>query len=236
MCLSWFYYMEATSKLIPIHTKINLKVHFKSIYFVSFLFADTILPSESPAPAFHSSFEGFDAKVFVLLCTAKNLTIKICLKTCTPIQNHKRYRGEKKPEMKDSDNKELLAVELDADLLHEAEEVLSYLNLTSEEAIRLFYSQIILTGGLPFKLRLPKDLRKPCLPKAAAQPRTEPASVETTLPEFIHANADLVEEDEEESAPDHTFPVSEEHESHADAFMQSILDEVYDEIRRGGSE
>lgn len=137
--------------------------------------------------------------------------------------------------MKENTNKEVLAVELDADLLHEAEEILSYLNLTSEEAIRLFYSQIILTGGLPFKLKLPKDLRKPSLPKAAAKSRPEPASVETTLPEFIHAHADLVEEDEEEAA-DTTFPVSEEHESHADAFMQSILDEVYDEIRRGESE
>lgn len=136
--------------------------------------------------------------------------------------------------MKENENKELLAVELDADLLHEAEEILSYLNLTSEEAIRLFYNQIILTGGLPFKLRLPKDLRKPQIPKSASQSRPESAAVETTLPEFIHAHADLVEE--EDSAPDGSFPVSEEHESHADAFMQSILDEVYDEIRRGESE
>lgn len=140
--------------------------------------------------------------------------------------------------MSEKNSKETLSVELDAELLHEAEEILSYLSLTTEEAVRLFFNQIILTGGLPFKLRLPRDLRTAALAHPLTSKKAEPETVqvETTLPEFLSSHRDVIEEEEETvTAQSDSFPVSEEHESHADAFMQSILDEVYDEIRRGES-
>ncbi|MBR1868294.1 MAG: type II toxin-antitoxin system RelB/DinJ family antitoxin [Clostridia bacterium] len=44
---------------------------------------------------------------------------------------------------------------IDPALKENAENILSQLGLTSSDAIKLFYRQIELTGGLPFEIKIP---------------------------------------------------------------------------------
>ena len=46
---------------------------------------------------------------------------------------------------------------IDADLKEEVAAIFSRLGLTEGEAIRLFYSQVKLRGGLPFEVVIPND-------------------------------------------------------------------------------
>ncbi|MCH9697430.1 MAG: type II toxin-antitoxin system RelB/DinJ family antitoxin [Gammaproteobacteria bacterium] len=46
---------------------------------------------------------------------------------------------------------------IDPDLKESVEAIFSQLGLSSGEAIRLFYSQVELTGGLPFPVQLPNS-------------------------------------------------------------------------------
>jgi DNA-damage-inducible protein J len=48
-----------------------------------------------------------------------------------------------------------------------AEGVLRKLGMSPTEAIRLFYTQICLLGGLPFRVLIPNDLTKETLDKSA---------------------------------------------------------------------
>ncbi|MCK4303728.1 MAG: type II toxin-antitoxin system RelB/DinJ family antitoxin [Candidatus Eisenbacteria sp.] len=48
-----------------------------------------------------------------------------------------------------------------------AEGVLRKLGMTPTEAIRLFYRQICLRGGLPFRVVIPNDLTRDTLKKSA---------------------------------------------------------------------
>jgi len=48
-----------------------------------------------------------------------------------------------------------------------AEDVLRKLGMSPTEAIRLFYTQICLLGGLPFRVLIPNDLTKETLDKSA---------------------------------------------------------------------
>ena len=48
-----------------------------------------------------------------------------------------------------------------------AEGVLRKLGMSPTEAIRLFYTQICLRGGLPFRVVIPNDLTKDTLDKSA---------------------------------------------------------------------
>ncbi len=48
-----------------------------------------------------------------------------------------------------------------------AESVLKKLGISPTEAIRLFYRQICLRGGLPFPVLIPNDLTKKTLAKSA---------------------------------------------------------------------
>lgn len=48
-----------------------------------------------------------------------------------------------------------------------AEGVLKKLGMSPTEAIRLFYRQICLRGGLPFAVRIPNDLTRETLEKSA---------------------------------------------------------------------
>jgi DNA-damage-inducible protein J len=47
-----------------------------------------------------------------------------------------------------------------------AEEVLRKLGMSPTEAVRLFYRQICLRGGLPFRVLIPNDLTKEALNKS----------------------------------------------------------------------
>ncbi len=49
----------------------------------------------------------------------------------------------------------------------EAEGVLRKLGMSPTEAIRLFYRQICLRGGLPFSVRIPNELTRETLEKSA---------------------------------------------------------------------
>ncbi len=48
---------------------------------------------------------------------------------------------------------------IDTDLKENAENILSQLGISPSGAIQMLYSQIVLTGGLPFEVRLP--IKKP---------------------------------------------------------------------------
>lgn len=48
-----------------------------------------------------------------------------------------------------------LHARIDSDLKNNAESILAQLNLTPTDAIKLFYRQIELQGGLPFDLKVP---------------------------------------------------------------------------------
>lgn len=48
-----------------------------------------------------------------------------------------------------------LHARIDTDLKNNAESILAQLNLTPTDAIKLFYRQVELQGGLPFDLKVP---------------------------------------------------------------------------------
>lgn len=47
---------------------------------------------------------------------------------------------------------------IDCELKNNVENILSQLGMTSSDAIKLFYKQIELNGGLPFELKVPSKL------------------------------------------------------------------------------
>ncbi|MCM1545772.1 MAG: type II toxin-antitoxin system RelB/DinJ family antitoxin [Clostridiales bacterium] len=47
---------------------------------------------------------------------------------------------------------------MDCELKENAEEILSQLGLTSSDAIKLFYKQVELNGGLPFEVKVPQKV------------------------------------------------------------------------------
>lgn len=49
----------------------------------------------------------------------------------------------------------MIRARMEPDLKTEAEQVLAQVGLTPTEAIRLFYRQVSLHGGLPFEVRVP---------------------------------------------------------------------------------
>ena len=57
-----------------------------------------------------------------------------------------------------------------------AEAILSALGLTTSEAIRMFFRQIVYTGGLPFELKLPPETLEAM--RDAEEGRVEPLTME----------------------------------------------------------
>ena len=53
--------------------------------------------------------------------------------------------------------KTTIEVTVDSEIRKEVESILRDLGLTEEEVIRLFYAQIALTQGIPFRIQLPRD-------------------------------------------------------------------------------
>ncbi|MCI5791565.1 MAG: type II toxin-antitoxin system RelB/DinJ family antitoxin [Clostridiales bacterium] len=49
-------------------------------------------------------------------------------------------------------------VRMDKELKQNAEHILSQIGLSSTEAIKLFYKQVELNGGLPFEIKLPEKV------------------------------------------------------------------------------
>ena len=47
-------------------------------------------------------------------------------------------------------------VRMDRELKQNAENILAQIGLTSTDAIKLFYKQVELNGGLPFEIKLPE--------------------------------------------------------------------------------
>ena len=61
-------------------------------------------------------------------------------------------------------NTSTLHARIDTDLKNKAESIFAQLNLTPTDAIKLFYRQVELQGGLPFDLKVPaKTLAEQCL-------------------------------------------------------------------------
>lgn len=52
----------------------------------------------------------------------------------------------------------VLHVRIDTDLKNYAENILAQLGLTSADAIKLFYRQVELQGGLPFEIKVPQKM------------------------------------------------------------------------------
>ena len=55
----------------------------------------------------------------------------------------------------------VITARIDADLKADAEEILSQLGISPAEVLQMLYSQIILTGGIPFAVRPPNVYDKP---------------------------------------------------------------------------
>jgi DNA-damage-inducible protein J len=51
---------------------------------------------------------------------------------------------------------ETIHTRIDPELKADVDEILSQLGLTSSDAIKLFYKQVVLNNGLPFEIKLPK--------------------------------------------------------------------------------
>ncbi len=51
-----------------------------------------------------------------------------------------------------------LHARIDADLKNKVENIFAQLNLTPTDAIKLFYKQVELQGGLPFELKVPGSI------------------------------------------------------------------------------
>ncbi len=50
-----------------------------------------------------------------------------------------------------------LYVRIEPDIKEQAEQILSALGISSSNAIKMFYKQIILQNGLPFEVKLPEN-------------------------------------------------------------------------------
>ena len=55
-------------------------------------------------------------------------------------------------------NSSVLHVRMDNNLKERVSAILSSLGLNESDAVKLFYKQIELHGGLPFEIKLPKDI------------------------------------------------------------------------------
>ncbi len=62
-----------------------------------------------------------------------------------------------------------LSVRMDPELKRETERILRQLGLTPSQAITLFYRQIEIHRGLPFRVRLPNQTTQQALEDAAAR-------------------------------------------------------------------
>lgn len=62
----------------------------------------------------------------------------------------------------------MIRARMEPDLKEEAEEVLAKVGLSPTEAIRLFYRQVSLQGGLPFEVRLPNTATRSAILEARA--------------------------------------------------------------------
>ena len=54
--------------------------------------------------------------------------------------------------------KDAVYARVDPDLKSKAEEILSMLGLSPSELIKMLYSQVVLTRGVPFEIRLPYEM------------------------------------------------------------------------------
>ena len=55
-------------------------------------------------------------------------------------------------------NTSVVYARIDSDLKNHAEGILSQLGISPSSAIQMLYSQIVLTKGMPFELKLPRSL------------------------------------------------------------------------------
>lgn len=54
---------------------------------------------------------------------------------------------------------EMLHARIDAELKEKAESIFAQLGITTSEAIKIFYKQVELNGGLPFALKIPDKVQ-----------------------------------------------------------------------------
>lgn len=54
---------------------------------------------------------------------------------------------------------EMLHARIDAELKEKAESIFAQLGITSGEAIKMFYKQVELNGGIPFELKVPDKVQ-----------------------------------------------------------------------------
>ena len=66
-------------------------------------------------------------------------------------------------------NTEVIHVIIDTQLKNDVEDILQQLNMSPSDAIKLFYRQIELNGGLPFEIKIPPKIREE--QRNAASPR-----------------------------------------------------------------
>jgi DNA-damage-inducible protein J len=62
----------------------------------------------------------------------------------------------------------MIRARMEPSLKEEAEEVLAKVGLSPTEAIRLFYRQVSLHGGLPFEVRVPNQATRAAIAEARA--------------------------------------------------------------------
>ena len=62
-----------------------------------------------------------------------------------------------------------ISIQIDDSLKNEAEEILKTLGLTASHAIKIFYSQIVLSQGLPFGVVIPQKSPNETTLKAMAE-------------------------------------------------------------------
>lgn len=60
----------------------------------------------------------------------------------------------------------VILAKIDADVKHNAEQVFRKLGLTPTQAITLFYKQVGLQHGLPFRVKVPNEVTKKALEDA----------------------------------------------------------------------
>jgi DNA-damage-inducible protein J len=65
-------------------------------------------------------------------------------------------------------NSAVVHARIDPSVKHDAEKVFSSLGLTPTEAVRLFYTQVMLTKSIPFHLHIPNELTRKTLEESAA--------------------------------------------------------------------
>jgi DNA-damage-inducible protein J len=68
----------------------------------------------------------------------------------------------------------MIRARMEPDLKEKAEQVLAKVGLSPTEAIRLFYRQVSLRGGLPFEVRVPNTKTRAAIAEARSgkRPRT----------------------------------------------------------------